>query len=357
MTDTIPTFARTESGNNQSTSLFPESLPPSQTTDNLRRQQAAIRNQWNQAQWFATGDLDGPASFSFISGTQFRLINAVLATEYHVGRRVRARGSITGRIVGSITAVAQTGGNTDVTVNWDTGALSNEQFEIELSIITATESGLPRQSEAVEFSGDNSFDGNVSIDGNLTVGGTLTGQAANFDTVSFDSGPFNFLSASRRLNGGSAITVPPNTKQIQIEVWSAGGGGSATNGANQGAAGEAVSVTTNPPGREIDLPGGARGGGSPAISGQDAANTTGVSTTGVFLTVMDFPGLGAPGGSGAGGSVTGNPGHYVRAIFNATPDDVTSIAISGGQGGAGGDGGANDGGRGGRAGMLVTFWG
>ncbi len=361
MTDTIPTFSTTEAGNNQSTSLFPENLPPSQTTDNLRRLQAAIRNQWNQAQWFELGDLDRAATFAFISATQFRVINTVLASEYHVGRRVRARGTITGRIVGSITAVSQSGGNTDVTVNWDSGSLNNENFLIELSILSAIESAIPRVSQAVEFSGDNNFAGAVSVGGNLSVGGDLSGGSATFDNVSFNSGPFNFIQAQRRFNGGPAIIVPNNTKQIVLEAWGAGGGGSARGAPAAAGNGQNLSITTSPAGREINIPGGAAGGTAPngVNAGTPAATITGVTSSGVFRAVLDFPGLGGPGGAAAEAGIVGNPGHYVRAIIDATPDDITSISISGGAGGVGGQAtAANDrGGNGGRATILATFWG
>lgn len=358
MTDTIPGFSITEGGNNQAAALFPENLPPTNTTDNLRRLQAAIRQQWNQAQWFNLGDLDRDATYSFLSGTRFRLQGATLATEYHIGRRVRARGTLTGVIVGSITAVAQTGGNTDVTVNWDSGSLSNENFEIELSIISAIASSLPTNfSVGASFSGDSSVDGDFSVTGALDVVGAITAASATFNTVNFTSGPFNIISAIRRNNGGVGVPVPIGTKQIILEIWGAGGGGSSDESTIDGAAGGNFTISSDPAGREINVPGGLPGG-SAGTSGQDLLNGAGITSSGTFKAILDVVNGGSPGGAGAGNGIGGNAGHFVKAIIDATENDITQFLLSGGAGGQGGtESGDSDGGNGGRAVVIATFYG
>ncbi len=361
MTDTIPAFSTTEAGNNQAASLFPEQLPPNQTTDNLRRLQAAIRQQWNQAQWFNLGDLDRSASYSFISGTQFRVQGAVVATEYHIGRRVRAKGSLTGTITGTISAVSQSGGNTDATVIWDSGALSNENFVIELSIISAIASSMPSTfNVGATFNGDSSVVGDLAVSEDLTVGGDLSGGSATFTDVSFTNGPFNIISAERRNNTGSPIVVPANTKQIILEIWGASGGGASEGATVAGGSGGNFTVSSDPAGREINVPGGVGGGtgGSDGESGQDLATSTGVSSSGVFKALLDVVNGGPAGGPGAGRGPVGSPGHFVKAIIDATESDITQFLLTGGERGTGGnEGGDPDGGNGSRAVIIATFYG
>jgi hypothetical protein len=79
-----------------------------------------------------------------------------------------------------------------------------------------------------------------------------------------------------------------------------------------------------------------------------------MSSSGTFAALLDIPGLGAPGGVGGEAGITGNAGHYVRAIINST--SLTSFALSGGAPGAGGTTNA-DGGAGGRGAVLASFYG
>ena len=296
MTDTIPAFAITQGGNNKSTFLFPELLPPSQMTDNLRSLQAAIRKQWNQAEWFEFGNGDQKATFNFVSGTQFSVVNTLASDIYHVGRRVRAKGSLVGEITGSITATNQTGGNTNVTVNWDTGSLSNEDFVIEIAILSSVNSSVPRGTVVGQaFSGDNDFSGDVNIGGALDVTGNITGANATFNTVNFTTGPFNFLGSARRFPGQGIANAPAGTKETLIELWSAGGGGSSGGSTVQGGNGGTAVLVSSPAGRTLTLPGGLKGGSSPVNQGQNQVTATGLSQTGVFKGVGDMPGLGSRG--------------------------------------------------------------
>lgn len=359
MSDTVSSFAITQGGNNKSNFLFPELLPPSQTTDNLRSLQAAIRKQWNQAEWFQFGNGNLTATVNFVSGTQFTVINTLAAVDYHVGRRVRGRGSITGTITGSITAVNQTGGNTNVTVNWDTGSLSNEDFIIELGILSAVDSSVPRGTVVGQaFSGDNAFAGDVSVGGALTVTGNITGANATFNTVNFTTGPFNFLGSARRFPGQGIANAPAGTKETLIELWGAGGGGSSEGASIRGTNGGTAVLVSTPPGRSLTLPGGLRGGASPINQGQNQATATGLVQAGVFKGVGDMPGLGGPGGVGAEGGVSGNPGHYVKAIVTATTAQVSGWTLTGGGAGSGGvEVGEANGGNGSRAAMFLQFYG
>jgi hypothetical protein len=131
----------TSAGSN--TADFPEGLLASLFNDRLRELEAAMRRRWNLAEWFEFGDGDLSATYTVISATQFRVNGADVRTSYHVGRRVRAIGSLTTTIVGSITEVTLDSGNTTVTVVWDAGALATETVEIQLGIVSAVNTSIP----------------------------------------------------------------------------------------------------------------------------------------------------------------------------------------------------------------------
>jgi len=96
----------------------PDGMAPSTVNDTMRQQMADHRSQWNDAQWFRYGDGDGAATTTYVAATQFKVAGADVTAHYHVGRRVKAQGSSTGTIYGTITAVSFST-DTTVTVAWD----------------------------------------------------------------------------------------------------------------------------------------------------------------------------------------------------------------------------------------------
>lgn len=120
----------------------PENLAAKDIASVFRQQMADHRAQWNDAEWFQFGDGDGAATIAYVSGTQFSVAGGDFTTHYHVGRRVRAFGSSTGTIFGTITG-SSFSANTVVTVTWDSGALQNEALTIWTSIINAVGGGMP----------------------------------------------------------------------------------------------------------------------------------------------------------------------------------------------------------------------
>jgi hypothetical protein len=105
---------------------------------------AAVRTQWNDAAWFLYGDGDGAATIAFATATTFTVASTDVTAVYHTGRRIRAVGSTTGTIYGTITG-STFSTNTTVTVLWDSGELKNETLTISLSIIPAAQNALPGQ--------------------------------------------------------------------------------------------------------------------------------------------------------------------------------------------------------------------
>ena len=359
-------FSSTAGGNNVVGSIFLENQFPSTVNDNARSLMAAMRRQWNKAAWFALGDLDGPATFTVLSGTQFRVEGITLSSQYHVGRRVRAIGNTTGTIVGTISAVTTPNGNTDVTVAWDSGSLATETILIELSIIPANSSSIPALiGHDFSIGGNLAVTGTSALTGNVSASGTLavTGAATFASTITATgdivgaNGPFALLGLSKLTVNSGDITMPSGTKRMKIEVWGSGGGGSSspdTFGSNTAVGSNGTTFTVSNSQFTIQCAGGQRGANQNGAQDQKLT-TSSNSVTGVTRRQI-VPGLGSPGGSGAHFGTHGNPGDYIIAfIDNPT---IADISVSGGSQGQGGvNPGEASGGDGGKAHALIEFWG
>lgn len=332
MTDQVRSFGNSEGSNNVPGGLFQEGLIGNLTTDNMRQFQAAVRQYANQAEWFAVGDLSGPATFTFLTTTSFRVQGVSLASLYHVGRRVRATGQSTGTITGTITAVTANSGNTDVTVDWDgSGALVSETLLIELGINSANPSSVPGLIQH-----------DVTFGGDVTVVGSLTSP----------TGPFGFTSATVLTNGQS-VNIASTVKLVIVKGYGGGGGGQASGGAfgvqgNSGGNGGNLTVTGT--GVSMTVSGG-RGANSKSGIGVDAPNASVVTgATGFWIA----DGLGMPGGNGAIYGSDGGPGAYAEAYF--LNPSFTRLTVTGGNGGVGGSNSVGQGGGGvggvGRAAVL-----
>ena len=108
-----------------------EGMSPAAVNNSARQNMTDTRNLANDIPWFKYGKGDLDYSPVYASATTFTVAGGDYRTPYHVGRRVRAVGSSTGTIYGSIGAVAYST-DTTVTVIWDSGSLSNEALVISL---------------------------------------------------------------------------------------------------------------------------------------------------------------------------------------------------------------------------------
>lgn len=160
----ISTWSTTAASNNSNPpDGFPENMAPSAVNDAARELMASIRTWYEDAEWINLG-----YAHTYASGTSFTIAGADYTTEYHVGRRLRAVGSSTGTIYGTITA-STFSTNTTVTIAWDSGSLSNESLTVSLGAASGDNSSLP----GVEISEDDwTHQGNVTIEGTATVGGS-----------------------------------------------------------------------------------------------------------------------------------------------------------------------------------------
>ncbi|MCG8691919.1 MAG: hypothetical protein MI806_11985 [Minwuiales bacterium] len=125
---------------------FPEDIPLRDVDDSAREVMAAVRRQWNDAQWFDYGDGGKAGTYAFVSANQFKVVSspaADLTGEYHVGRRVKVTAPTPGTIFGTITESSFLSPDTTVTIALDSGSLVNEALTVFLSVQRADDQGTP----------------------------------------------------------------------------------------------------------------------------------------------------------------------------------------------------------------------
>ena len=119
-----------------------EGMLPSNINNCFRGLGAEIREWYNDSQWVIYGDGDNGFTITYASATSFTVSAVDVTSFYHVGRRVKAVGSSTGTIYGTI-ATTTFSTNTTVTVTWDSGSLSNETITIYVAALSKTNDSIP----------------------------------------------------------------------------------------------------------------------------------------------------------------------------------------------------------------------
>ena len=120
-----------------------EGMLPSNINNAFRGLAAEIREFYNDSQWVIYGDGDGSFTAAYASATSFTIAGSDVTAFYHAGRRIKAVGSSTGTIVGTI-ASSSFSTNTTVNVTWDSGSLSNETISnVYVGILSKTNSSIP----------------------------------------------------------------------------------------------------------------------------------------------------------------------------------------------------------------------
>jgi hypothetical protein len=102
----------------------PEGMAPSTVNDVIRENMAAVRDWYIDPAW-----VDFGYTYAYVGATQFKIAGVNVTANYPVARRVRAIGSLTGTIYGTI-SVSSFATDTTITVVWDSGSLSNETLAI-----------------------------------------------------------------------------------------------------------------------------------------------------------------------------------------------------------------------------------
>jgi hypothetical protein len=119
-----------------------EGMLPSNINNAFRAITADIREFYNDSQWVIYGDGDGAHTFAYASGTSFTIAGANVTSVYHANRRIKAVGSSTGTIVGTISS-SSFSTNTTVNVTWDSGSLQSETLVIYLAALSQTNNSIP----------------------------------------------------------------------------------------------------------------------------------------------------------------------------------------------------------------------
>jgi hypothetical protein len=119
-----------------------EGMLPSQLNNAIRALMVNTREWYNDSQWVIYGDGDGSFTLTYASSTSFTISGVDVSAIYHADRRVKAVGSSTGTIYGTISS-ATFSTNTTVNVTWDSGSLQNESLTIYIGALSKTNSSIP----------------------------------------------------------------------------------------------------------------------------------------------------------------------------------------------------------------------
>ena len=235
----------TTAGNNSTINSIDisEGCAPSGINNAIRQVLADSRSQWNDANWFEYGDGNGSFTITYASGTSFTVDGIDVTSIYHAGRRLRAVGSATGTIYGTISS-SSFSTNTTVNVTWDSGSLSNESLTISLSILDSTNSGIPVLNQTVDINGnelilDADADSSITADTDdqidVRAGGT---DVASFKTANLllNVGAYN---AEATLTDGATISWDASTSPVAKVTL---GGNRTLGSASNGQAGQFVSL-------------------------------------------------------------------------------------------------------------------
>lgn len=154
---------------------WPEGQAPSTVNDCARQMMASVRTWYENAQWINLG-----YTHTYVASTQFKISGIDVTSVYTVSRRVKAVGSSTGTIYGSIT-VSAFSTDTTITVSWDSGSLSNETLTIYVGITSPTNSSLP--ATAVTLTGTQTLTNKTLT---APVLGVATATSINFGQTAFN---------------------------------------------------------------------------------------------------------------------------------------------------------------------------
>lgn len=196
----ISTWSETAANNNAAPpDGMPEGMYPSAVNDAAREMMAAVRRWTDDGGWHNWGH-----TYTYNSATSFTVATDVTAI-YHVGRRVRAVGSSTGTIYGTISAVSYALPNTTVTVTWDSGTLYNETLTISVGFLAALHPAYANTWASIGGKpqvtvGDPGF---PTLDSILAASPTDTAIVVPAGTHTLDA------SSNRTLSFGNLMTVLP----------------------------------------------------------------------------------------------------------------------------------------------------
>lgn len=132
-----------------------EGMLPSNLNNAIRALMKNTREWYNDSQWVIYGDGDGAYTSAYVSANSFTIAGTDVTAIYHANRRIKAVGSSTGTIYGTI-STSSFSTDTTVVVTWDSGSLQNESLEIYIGGLSATNTSLPNEIITTAKLGDGS---------------------------------------------------------------------------------------------------------------------------------------------------------------------------------------------------------
>ena len=155
-----------------------EGMLPSNINNAFRGLLADVREWYNDGQWVIYGDGDSSFTISYGSATSFTITGQDVTSFYHANRRVKAIGSSTGTIYGTISS-SSFSTNTTVNVTWDSGNLQNESLTIHVAILSATNDSIPADVIDGTKIADNAIDSEHYTDGSIDTVHIADAQITN----------------------------------------------------------------------------------------------------------------------------------------------------------------------------------
>jgi hypothetical protein len=332
------TYSTTAANNiNANTGInWDEGMNPGVVNNSARANMADARSAFNDLIWFRYGSGDGTdvGKVVYVSGNAFRINSVDVSTVYHKYRRVKAVGSSTGTIYGTISSVSFST-NTNVQVLWDNGgSLANETITVYLSQIPVT--GTPWPGAFTMISMGTSFPGvsdgsqptfqfatssaGTNLKNSVIYGAsgflgfsTLSDDFAtqtDFFTFSWSAGgkPSSNLTVTSLSVGANGTTNP--ALKVDGSAPSAATGITVTGRA----AASGASISVNSSGTNENLTVDAKGSGTITLGGTSTGNITLTRATSASST------LAVTGKAGVGGAA-------LTSQFNISNNSVSSDSI------------------------------
>jgi len=186
-----------------------EGMLPSNLNNAIRALMKNTREWYNDSQWVIYGDGDGAYTSAYASATSFTIAGVDVTSVYHANRRIKAVGSTTGTIYGTISSSTF---STDTTVNvtWDSGSLVSESLEIYIGGLTATNSSIPEGIIATATLADGSVTTVKLADNSVSTAKIIDSSvtAAKLDSNSVTEGKINAGAVTTtKLSDGAITTV------------------------------------------------------------------------------------------------------------------------------------------------------
>ena len=185
-----------------------EGMLPSNLNNAIRALMKNTREWYNDSQWVIYGDGDGAYTVAYVSATSFTIAGVDVSAIYHANRRIKAVGSATGTIYGTISSSTF---STDTTVNvtWDSGSLVSESLEIYIGGLTATNSSIPEGIIATATLADGSVTTIKLADNSVSTAKIIDSSvtAAKLDSNSVTEGKILAGAVTTTKLGDAAVTT------------------------------------------------------------------------------------------------------------------------------------------------------